>query len=119
MYVDENSQSAGLGDLLLADLRAAAASTDPQVALFGNFVAERARHTGPGNDLLDPAATADVVYVDVATAQLISWVALRGLATVAAAGNTSIMGFASARGCRPSAHCAMTFPAAKSSAAKT
>ena len=95
MYVDENSQSAGLGDLLLADLRADAASADPQVALFGNFVAERARHTGPGNDLLDPAATADVVYVDVATAQLISWVALRGFATVAAAGNTSIMGFRS------------------------
>jgi hypothetical protein len=95
MYVDENSQSAGLGDLLLADLRAATASADPQVALFGNFVAERARHTGPGNDLLDPAATADIVYVDVATAQLISWVALRGFATVAAAGNTSIMGFRS------------------------
>jgi hypothetical protein len=95
MYVDEDSQSAGLGDLLLADLRAATASADPQVALFGNFVAERARHTGPGNDLLDPVATADVVYVDVATAQLISWVALRGFATVAAAGNTSIMGFRS------------------------
>ena len=95
MYVDDNSQSGGLGDLLLADLRAASASADPQVALFGNFVAERARHTGPGTDLLDPAATADVVYLDVATAQLISWVALRGLATVAAAGNTSIMGFRS------------------------
>ena len=95
MFVDENSQSAGLGDLLLADLRAAAGSADPQVAVFGNFVAERARHTGPGNDLLDPAATADDVYVDVATAQLISWVALRGFATVAAAGNTSVMGFRS------------------------
>ncbi|MBK5334241.1 MAG: hypothetical protein JJD93_19865 [Ilumatobacteraceae bacterium] len=95
MYVDEDSQSAGLGDLLLADLRAAAASADPQVALFGNFVAERARHTGPGTDLLDAAATADIVYVDVATAQLISWVALRGFTAVAAAGNTSIMGFRS------------------------
>lgn len=95
MYVDEDSQSAGLGDLLLADLRAAITSADLQVSLFGNFVAERARHTGPGTDLADPAATADVVYVDVATAQLISWVALRGFATVAAAGNTSIMGFRS------------------------
>jgi hypothetical protein len=91
MYVDNDSESTGLGELLLADLRAAAISADPQVALFGNFVAERARHTGPGNDLLDPAATADGVYVDAATAQLISWVALRGMTAVAAAGSTSIM----------------------------
>lgn len=95
MYVDNDSESAGLGELLLADLRAAAISTDPQLALFGNFVSERSRHTGPGNDLLDPTATATDVYVDVATAQLISWVALRGMTAVAAAGNTSIMGFRS------------------------
>ena len=35
------------------------------------------------------------MYVDVATAQLISWVAMRGMTAVAAAGNTSIMGFRS------------------------
>jgi hypothetical protein len=98
MYVDEDSQSAGLGDLLLADLRAATTSADPQVALFGNFVAERARHTGPAVDLVDPAATGDTVYVDVATAQLISWVALRGMTAVAAAGNTSVMGFRNVAG---------------------
>lgn len=95
MYVDNDSESAGLGELLLADLRAAATSTDPQVALFGNFVSERARHSGAGNDLLDPAVTATDVYVDVATAQLISWVALRGMIAVAAAGSASIMGFRS------------------------
>ena len=95
MYVDNDNESAGLGEVLLADLRAAAASTDPQLALFGNFVSERSRHTGPGNDLLDPVASAADVYVDVATAQLISWVALRGMTAVAAAGNTSIMGFRS------------------------
>ena len=95
VFVDDDAQSVGLGDLLLADLRAAAVSADPQVALFASFVAERARHTGPGNDLLDPAVTAADVYVDVATAQLISWVALRGMTAVGAAGNTSILGFRS------------------------
>ncbi|MEY2553270.1 MAG: hypothetical protein QOC57_1130, partial [Ilumatobacteraceae bacterium] len=91
MYVDDDTQSAGVGELLLADLRAGAASNDAQVALFANFVAERARHTGPGNDLLDPTMTAGDVYVDAATAQLISWVALRAMSAVAAAGSTSIM----------------------------
>jgi hypothetical protein len=91
MFVDDDKQSAGMGDLLLADLRAAATSSDPQVALFANFVAERSRHTGPGNDLLDPAKTAADIFVDAATAQLISWVALRGMSAVAAAHSTSIM----------------------------
>lgn len=95
VYVDNDAQSGGLGALLLADLRAAAVSADPQVALFASFVAERSHHTGPGNDLLDPAVTAADVYVDVATAQLISWVALRGMVAVGAAGNTSILGFRS------------------------
>jgi hypothetical protein len=95
VFVDDDGQSGGLGELLLADLRAAAVSADPQVALFASFVAERARHTGPGNDLLDPAVTAADSYVDVATAQLVSWVALRGMAAVGAAGNTSILGFRS------------------------
>jgi hypothetical protein len=92
-YVDDDAQSAGLGDLLLSDLRAAVVSDDPQVALFGSFVFQRSRHIGPGIDMLDPAVPATDVYVDVATAQLISWVALRGMAAVGAAGTTSILGF--------------------------
>ena len=102
MYVDDDAQSAGVGDVLLADLRADASNADPHVALFGNFVAERARHSGPANDLLDPSATAADVYVDAATAELISWVALRDMSAVAAAGRTSIMsGLRSTTGVAP------------------
>ena len=57
MYVDDDKQSDGVGELLLADLRAGATSTDPQVALFANFVAARSsphrawqRSARPGDD---------------------------------------------------------------------
>ncbi len=100
VYVDDDQPSAELADALLEDLRAGAASADPAMALFGNLVRERALKTGPRSDLLDPLTTAADVYVDGATAQLISWVSIRAMTAVAATGSTAVLGF---RGASPAA----------------
>lgn len=70
-------------EVLLADVRSAAVSTDPGVQTFGLFVAGKALANG-GSDPLDPAVTADQVALDAATIQLISWVAARDAFQVSA-----------------------------------
>lgn len=61
---------------LLADLRAAVSSTDPRVQTFGQLVAGKSLQNG-GADLRDPAVTADQVWLDAATIQLVNWVVAR------------------------------------------
>jgi len=61
---------------LLADLRTAAASSDPNDQTFSLFVAGRARVQG-GGDLLDPAVTVEQVSFDAATIQLVMWTVAR------------------------------------------
>jgi hypothetical protein len=95
-YIDDDQPAGELADALLADLRASAVSADPAVALFGNLVRERALKTGPGSDLLDPLTVAGDLYVDAATAQLISWVTIRAMTAVAAAGSTAVLGLRAA-----------------------
>jgi hypothetical protein len=94
-YLDDGTPSEGLADGLLADLRADTASTDPRLALFGNFVRERALRTGLGSDLLDLETVAADVSVDAATAQLISWAVIRGMTAIAASGGSDVVGFRS------------------------
>jgi hypothetical protein len=65
--------------VLLDDLRAAAASDDPQVRTFGLFVAETIRRRSSGLDILDPAATADQAIISGDMAEFLSWVVIRGL----------------------------------------
>lgn len=67
------------GALLLADLRNAIASEDPQVQLFGRFVAGIIRREPAGTDILDPAVTADQVLLHGDLAEMLAWVVIRGL----------------------------------------
>lgn len=72
------------GSALLADLRSAASSGDQQVKLFGLFVAEVARQSSGGVDPLTSRVDADQVLLPVDLAELVSWVALRGLVSAEA-----------------------------------
>jgi hypothetical protein len=64
---------------LLDDLRAAIASSDPQVRLFGELVAELVRRGPEPAELADPELTADAVVLTGGTADLLAWVVIRNL----------------------------------------
>lgn len=66
-------------EALLEDLRSAAVSEDPQVKLFGLFVAEMVKRGPRQADLLDPAVKAEQVVVTGEVAELLSWVIIRSL----------------------------------------
>jgi hypothetical protein len=75
---DAAFDSTAAADALLADLRAAAGSDDPQVQLLGLLAAAVVGERLGGVDLLDPTVTADDVLVPGGLAELVSWVAIRG-----------------------------------------
>ena len=72
-----DAEAGGLA--LLDDLRAAATSDDPQVKLFALFVIEGAKRSSGDLDPLDPEVQAQDVLLPADMAELVSWVAIRGL----------------------------------------
>jgi len=84
MLTSATGDDVDLGALLLDDLRAGAASDDPQARLFASFVIERMRRAG--TDPLDSAAVPDDLVVDPPTMLLVGWTLLRGLVAYAAQG---------------------------------
>jgi hypothetical protein len=67
---------------LVADLRNAAASTDPAAQTFALFVAGKSVANG-GADPIDPSVTPGQVLLDAATLQLVHWVILRDVTAAA------------------------------------
>lgn len=76
-FADPSFDNVKAGAMLLADVRAAVASKDPQVQLFGRFMAEIVKRGPSPVDILDPKVTADQVVISGDTAELLSWVVMR------------------------------------------
>jgi hypothetical protein len=76
----EGMAGTDLGTVLLADLRGATQSDDPQVRLLGLFARERILRGPSRLDLIDPATTPISATIDLPTVQLLGWVVIRGAA---------------------------------------
>ena len=85
---DDEIDGVEAADLLLDDVRAAAANQDPAVALAGQFIAEKIRRGPSRVDPLDTAVDAGQVSIDGATAELLSWFVIRDYVHWLAAGET-------------------------------
>lgn len=74
----DSSRTARIADgtVLLADLRATARSRNVHHRAFARFIARKSVQSGHA-DPLNPKVTADAVFLDAATVQLLSWVVLR------------------------------------------
>ena len=71
------SDNTAVDSLLLDDLRGAAQSTDPKVAVLGLFIRERILRNQYHADILDPAVLPTKAVIDLPTLQLIGWVVMR------------------------------------------
>lgn len=74
---------------LLDDVRSAIGSDDPVRRTLGLFVAEKFRRASAGVDPLDPDLAVDAVRVDGATAELLSWLVIRGYTVLLASNETA------------------------------
>lgn len=81
---DDSFDSQRFAAQLLEDLRAAIASDDPRVQLFGLFVQEAVERRPGGGRLSDPEAVADQLLISGDMAEFLSWVVIRGLVLAAA-----------------------------------
>jgi hypothetical protein len=73
----EWAYDANAGQVLLADLRAAAVSPDPYIQLLGLFIRERIYQSSSHLDLMGTNVSLDLITIDLASVQLLSWALFR------------------------------------------